>query len=65
MIAAEQAGRICYGLEIDPGYADVAVRRWQEFTGNSATLEGTGQTFPQVQEARHGDEPGSKPIENH
>ena len=48
MIAAEMTGRACYGLEIDPKYAQVAIERWQTFTGKPATLEATGQTFEQV-----------------
>jgi DNA modification methylase len=36
LIAAEQLNRRCYGLEIDPRYCDVVVRRWQEFTGQKA-----------------------------
>ena len=39
MIAAEQLGRICYGMEIDPHYCDVIVKRWENFTGQTATLE--------------------------
>jgi DNA modification methylase len=37
IIAAEIAGRRCYAVEIAPAYADVAVRRWEAFTGCSAT----------------------------
>ena len=48
IIAAEQTGRICYAIEVDPIYVDVAVRRWQNFTGRKATLEGTGETFDSV-----------------
>lgn len=36
LIAAEQLGRRCYGLEIEPRYCDVIVRRWEAFTGNTA-----------------------------
>ena len=36
MIAAEMNGRVCYGLEIDPRYCDVAVHRWENFTGRKA-----------------------------
>lgn len=36
IIAAEQLGRICYSVEIDPGYVDVAVKRWENFTGQKA-----------------------------
>lgn len=46
IIAAEQAGRRCYAMELSPQYVDVAVRRWQQFTGKTATLESTGQPFP-------------------
>ena len=42
IIAAEMTGRACHAIEIDPGYCDVAVQRWQAFTGKSATLEGGG-----------------------
>ncbi len=38
MIAAERLGRRCYSMEIEPRYADVAVRRWEEFTGRKAEL---------------------------
>lgn len=37
LIAAEQTGRICYGMEIDPRYCDVIVNRWEAFTGKTAT----------------------------
>ena len=36
LIAAERTGRVCYGLEIDPHYAQVAVLRWESFTGGKA-----------------------------
>lgn len=39
IIAAETEGRYCYGLEIDPGYCDIIVKRWEEFTGNKAELQ--------------------------
>jgi DNA modification methylase len=48
ILAAERVGRRGYGLEIDPSYVDVAVRRWQSFTGRDAILEATGQTFEEV-----------------
>lgn len=48
ILAAERVGRRGYGLEIDPLYTDVAVRRWQSFTGRDAVLEATGQTFDDV-----------------
>ncbi len=46
IIAAEQTGRRCYAMELSPQYVDVAVRRWQQFTGKRATLESTGAEFP-------------------
>jgi DNA modification methylase len=52
VIAAERTGRRAFGIEIDPAYADVAVRRWQTYTGKTATLLATGQTFEEVEEAR-------------
>lgn len=39
LIACEQLGRRCFGMEIEPKYCDVAVRRWEEFTGREAQLE--------------------------
>jgi len=36
LIAAEQTGRRAYLMELDPKYADVIVRRWEEFTGGKA-----------------------------
>jgi DNA modification methylase len=39
LIAAEQLGRRCYGLEISPAYCDVIVSRWEKLTGRKATLE--------------------------
>lgn len=49
IIAAEQTGRCCHAIEINPNYADVVVRRWQEFTGEKATLESTGEEFDKCQ----------------
>jgi DNA modification methylase len=48
MIGAEQAGRNCFMMELDPKYCDVIVKRWQDFTGQEATLEATGETFEQM-----------------
>lgn len=51
-IAAERTGRRARALEIDPGYVDVAVRRWQEFTGKPALLAPLEDTFEQIAEQR-------------
>jgi DNA modification methylase len=48
ILAAERVGRRGYGLEIDPGYVDVAVRRWQAFSGRDALHVGSGFTFEEV-----------------
>ena len=54
MIVAEKNGRCARLMELDPRYCDVIVRRWQEFTGQEATLEDGGKTFAQVKEERGG-----------
>lgn len=38
MIACEKTGRTCYSMELDPGYCDVIVERWEKFTGKKAEL---------------------------
>jgi DNA modification methylase len=45
VIAAERTGRRCYGLELDPGYVDTSVRRWQALTGGSARHAASGRSF--------------------
>lgn len=45
LLAAEKTGRHCAGIELDPYYVDVAIRRWQALTGETAVLAETGQTF--------------------
>lgn len=52
MIAAEMLGRRCFALEISPTFVDVAVRRWQKFTGQKAILEGTTRSFDYVEKER-------------
>jgi DNA modification methylase len=52
MIAAEMEGRCCFGMELSPAYCDVIVKRWQDFTGETATLEGDGRTFEAVNISR-------------
>jgi DNA modification methylase len=52
ILAAERVGRRGYGLEIDPIYVDVAIRRWENFTRRDAVLTTTGQTFAEVANAR-------------
>ena len=45
IIAAEITGRACHAIELNPTYVDVAVKRWQDFTGQQATLEADGSSF--------------------
>jgi DNA modification methylase len=49
LIGAEKTGRVCYTMELQEVFVDVIVRRWQAFTGNTATLESDGRTFAQVE----------------
>ena len=52
IMAAQKCGRRARCIEIDPLYVDVAIRRWQAFTGQAATLDVTGETFAQVETER-------------
>ena len=45
IIAAEMTGRMAYAMELNPAYVDVAVARWQGFTGQKATRESDGAFF--------------------
>ncbi len=52
LIAAEQSGRVCYGVELDAKYVDVIICRWQQYTGKQAVLDGDGRTFGEIAEER-------------
>jgi DNA modification methylase len=52
LIAAEKHGIQSFVMEFDPKFADVIIRRWQDFTGQQATLEATGQTFAELSAER-------------
>ena len=54
IIAGEMTGRCVYAIELNPAYVDVAVKRGQDFTGQTATLEGDGRTFDELKAERHG-----------
>jgi DNA modification methylase len=45
LIAAERVGRVCHGLELDPLYVDVIIRRWQRLTGDNAMHVKSGMSF--------------------
>lgn len=47
-IAAEKNGRVAYLMELDPRYCDVIIKRWQDFSGEAATLESYGRTFDEI-----------------
>ena len=52
IIAAEMTGRCCHAIELSPQYVDVAVRRWQAFTGKESVLDGDGRTFNELEKCR-------------
>lgn len=54
IIACEMTGRICAGLELDPKYVDVIVRRWEAYTGGNAVHAETGLTFAETRYIREG-----------
>ena len=45
LIGAEKVGRRCFGLDLDPVYVDLAIRRWQSWTGRQAVHAQTGERF--------------------
>ena len=52
LIAAETTGRICYGVELNPVYVDVAIERWQAFTGEEAVLTDSRESFSSLKSKR-------------
>jgi DNA modification methylase len=54
LIAAEDTGRLCYGLELSPAYVDEIVQRWQNLTGRKAVLEEDGRSFEEMGREREG-----------
>jgi DNA modification methylase len=48
LIAAESSGRVCRAVELSPLYVDVAIRRWQAFTGAKATRQSDGRLFDDI-----------------
>jgi DNA modification methylase len=48
ILAAERTKRVAAGIDIEPGYIDVAIRRWEAMTGLEATLADTDETFAEV-----------------
>jgi DNA modification methylase len=54
LIAAEKTGRRARAIELDPRYVDVAIHRWQQYTGKIAMLAPLGETFEEISEVRRG-----------
>jgi DNA modification methylase len=52
LIACERRGRVARLMELDPRYADVICRRFEEYTGKEAVLDGDGRTFGEIAAAR-------------
>jgi len=52
LIACEKTNRILVGLEISPRYIDVAMARWERWSGREAICEATGQTFAELGKER-------------
>ena len=59
LIAAETSGRTCFAIELDPCYVDVAVRRWEAFTGKQATLLADGRSFEAIAAERRSAAPAT------
>ncbi|MEI9922765.1 MAG: DNA methyltransferase [Bradyrhizobium sp.] len=51
LIAAQSCGRVCFGIEIDPLFVDVVIRRWQAFTGETAKRASDGMRFETIMPA--------------
>lgn len=52
IIAAEITKRACHAIELSPVYVDVAVKRWQDFTGQEAILGNSGESFATISSKR-------------
>jgi DNA modification methylase len=52
IIAAERVGRRCFGIEIDPHFADIIVRRFERHSGEPAIHVPTGKTFNEISAER-------------
>ena len=52
LLAAERTSRIAYGMDLDPGYIDLTIRRWEKMTGQTARLAATGQTLAELASER-------------
>jgi DNA modification methylase len=48
IIAAEMTGRCCHAIELSPAYVDVAIKRWQNYSGKAAVLASSGKTYDEL-----------------
>ena len=48
LIAAELTERVCFAIDVDPHYVDMAVKRWQKGCGKQAILDRDGRTFDDI-----------------
>jgi len=60
IIACEMEGRNCVAIELDPGYVDMCIHRWEQFSGKRAILEGDGRTFAEISAQRKSGQPGTR-----
>jgi DNA modification methylase len=65
IVAAEMTGRSCFAIEIDPAYVDVAVLRWQAFTGEDARLDQDNRSFAEVAAERASKAPADGTTSTH
>src|SRR2546429_10017447 len=52
LIACEKTGRVCCGIELDPLFVDVIIRRYQRLTEQEVILDETGETFDELEKRR-------------
>jgi DNA modification methylase len=65
IIAAEMTGRACHAIELSPAYVDVAIARWEAFTGQDAVREGDGASFSGLAPGPAGGAPASPTEARH
>ena len=53
ILAAQKTGRRCFGIELEPGYVDIAIKRWEAMTGGQAVHTDSGLTFAELRALRH------------
>ena len=57
LLAAEKTGRLCYGIELEPKYVEVAIARWEAMTGKKAQHVPSGLTLEELREERGANSP--------